>query len=663
MKKSARILITLIWTLLVFGIYYWAHKPVSAELVLPSLSPLVDILASLLLISLCGALGRSLVKGESLAPLERFSLQAALGAGMIATLWLLVGLVGGYIPWLEWVWLITGLVIFHRSLRAWWMDLSSIIPLWNRAGAIEKFLASASAVLISIQLLLAFAPPTRWDALAYHLELPHLYLQAGRLVFVPYNLFWGNPQLGEMLFTLSMGLFRLQTAAVFSVLFGAVWLLGLLGFTARWSAELLGWDEKMSARCAWAACMALLAGFTIRHQFSWSYVDILAAPMGLGLLICVFEWLKTRKNSWLNWAGVFLGLAVAVKYPSALLGLAVYLVVLWKIRPLRSSVRIVLCSGIISILVFSPWLFKNLLFTGNPFFPYLIPTYWASALRVQAASLATGSDIPLLGNLVFPFASVLMGGENGLWFGTEVGVVVLWMGVVGWWLYLRKVEGKIMTLALFFVWAMAAAVSTVLWQFQQTRIYFGLLPILGLLAGTGWGLFQSWTFHGIRLRRLLGALFIFVAILACWQDSIELVSLSPLQPAMGIQSNETFLENNLGWYAAAMKSLQDLPAGSRVIMLWEPRGLYAPANVQPDVWIDTWRVAFWTYHTPEKILDSWRSQGFTHILVYQTGVDMIRPGDRLVGPDGWLAFDHLLGSLPQPVSYGKVYDLYSIPAQ
>ena len=158
----------------------------------------------------------------------------------------------------------------------------------------------------------------------------------------------------------------------------------------------------------------------------------------------------------------------------------------------------------------------------------------------------------------------------------------------------------------------------------------------------------------------MGTLFILVVALACWQDSIELIKISPLQTAMGIQPTEQYLENNLGWYAVVMKSLKDLPQGSRVIMLWEPRGLYAPIGVQPDVWIDTWRMAFWSYHTPDKILDAWRSQGFTHILIYKTGADMIREGDKILGQDGWVTLDQTLTILPKPVSYGDVYYLYTL---
>ena len=320
------------WSLGVLAIFYWAHKPVPAELAIKSLVPPGDLITALLAVSLCGALGRKLVGGASLAGLERFGLQAALGSGVLGTGWLLIGLAGGYQRWTAWILLGAGLVLLRREAAGWWGELGLFKSLWAQAGRVEKLLAGACGLLLTFQLLLALAPPTHWDALAYHLELPHLYLQAGRLIFVPYNLFWGNPQLGEMLFTFAAALGQLQTAPVLSTALGAVFLAGMMGFTRRVTAEWLGWDETTATRAGWAAAAALMAGFSIRHQLSWGYVDILAAPMGLGLLVCVFEWLRQRQDSWLRWAGVFLGLAVGVKYPSALLGLAVYLVILFTHR-------------------------------------------------------------------------------------------------------------------------------------------------------------------------------------------------------------------------------------------------------------------------------------------------------------------------------------------
>ena len=567
-KRTVQLWAAVTWSILVLGGYYWVHKPVSPELALLSLVPLGDILAAGLALTLCGAIGRSLFKADTLSPLERFGAQGAMGSGVLGLGWLLVGLFGGYSGWVAWLILLLFLFLLRRAVWGWWAELNGFKELWQKTGRIEKILALGAAFMLLNQVLLALSPPTRWDALAYHLELPQLYLKAGRFIFVPYNLFWGNPQLGEMLFSFAMTLFHVETAALLNVFLGMVMLAGVLGFTTHRVALFSELNDLAAARSGWVAVIAILVGFSARYQMSWCYVDILAAPMGLGMMICVFEWLQSRQSGWLNWAGIFLGLAVGVKYPSALLGMAVYGVIALTVRPYRLTIPAVLKSGFLSLAVFTPWLIKNTLFTSNPFFPYFFTTPWASALRIQSASLNTNPPGSLLNNILFPFLAVVMGGENGLWYGAELGVIILWMGVVGLWIFWPKVEGKIIALALGLVWFFVIGVGAVLWQFQQTRIYFVMLPILGLLAGAGWSVLQSWSVQGIRLRRILGALLIFVVVLTCWQDSVEQISTSPLQPAMGITPSQTYLENHLGWYALTMKSLLELPTGSRVLMLW-----------------------------------------------------------------------------------------------
>jgi hypothetical protein len=54
--------------------------------------------------------------------------------------------------------------------------------------------------LFSLAVLCAFAPPTYYDSLVYHLALPLRYLQEGRIGFVPYNQYAHFPQNMEMIF-------------------------------------------------------------------------------------------------------------------------------------------------------------------------------------------------------------------------------------------------------------------------------------------------------------------------------------------------------------------------------------------------------------------------------------------------------------------------------
>ena len=131
---------------------------------------------------------------------------------------------------------------------------------------------------------------------------------------------------------------------------------------------------------------------------------------------------------------------------------------------------------------------------------------------------------------------------------------------------------------------------------------------------------------------------------------------------MGLRSRETYLYDNTGVYYEAMQALSTLPPDARILMLWEGRGLYAPGNADPDPWLDRWRTDIDQLITAEKVLASWKSSGYTNILLYVDGMRWMRDSDRNLSAQEWDAFDLLLTRLPQPQSLtGDHYRLYSIP--
>jgi hypothetical protein len=157
---------------------------------------------------------------------------------------------------------------------------------------------------------------------------------------------------------------------------------------------------------------------------------------------------------------------------------------------------------------------------------------------------------------------------------------------------------------------------------------------------------------------VLIVLVILVLGLNLWHDTQIFSKLNPLGVIIGERSQEEYLDDALGWYSPAMRSLHELPPGSRTIFLWEPRGLYAPLNSQPDVWIDRWHLARDTQNDPQAILDSWRQEGFTHLLIYKRGEAFEREQRAELTPKDWEAFDELLADLPPPVKFGAGYALY-----
>jgi hypothetical protein len=642
------------WVMLVLVGYYYVHKPVTPLQVLFLSRAALDVILAMTLVAMAGGMGCRLLTAISLAPLERFALQAALGMGILALLWLVVGLLGGYRPIISWATLVLGVIIFRREILGWLRELASLKHLWSESSKIGKSLGIVSGLLVSGQLLYALAPPLKWDALMYHLQLPRLYLAAGRFEFIPSNPYWGQPQLSEMVYTWAMALRGNETATALSWMLMGVLLLGVLGSLT----------SRTNPASAWFAVAALLAGYSFRGMMSWAYADGLAALFGLCVLVSLLAWQDRRQERWLLWVGVFAGFALWSKLTAGiLLPVVVVAIFLFKGSDLRSKFRSSAQVVLIAVLVFSPWQLISALATGNPLYPHLWPTAWTSPQRL-AYFTGQGSS-PGWQLLWLPLAVTWFGAEAGQIAGvfnyfSDFGPLLLLLAVPGIlinWRELPVRSSAVLLLGGWFSMALGGLYSHLLWQ---SRVYSVLLPAVALAAGYGWHSLSRIATAGVRLERILIVLVLLVLGLNLWQDALGLARQRPGAVVLGERSSQEYLEGALGWYAPAMQALYSLPDSSKTLLLWEPRGLYAPLNAHPDVWIDRWfldRKEIGDYHD---ILRAWREQGFTHLLVNKSGADFERQHRKEFSQDDWGAFDDLLSQLTPQSDFGGAYQLYTL---
>src|SRR5439155_18167569 len=111
---------------------------------------------------------------------------------------------------------------------------------------------------------------------------------------------------------------------------------------------------------------------------TWPYVDAVIACYATAALYCtlratrVVEATADSRNlaRWLVLAGVFSGLALSVKYTAVIIPGALVVVTLLN-SPRRSGIRKSIYLTAVSGLVASPWYLRNLIFQGNPVYPFL----------------------------------------------------------------------------------------------------------------------------------------------------------------------------------------------------------------------------------------------------------------------------------------------------
>jgi len=272
----------------------------------------------------------------------------------------------------------------------------------------------------------------------------------------------------------------------------------------------------------------------------------------------------------------------------------------------------------------------------------------------------------LLDLFLLPIRATFFGvdGTNG--YSVSTGPLLLGLGLLSFvdWENKSDDQKNIISLA-----GLVALFGLVIWaignQFSgyliQTRFYFVLFPIFSILAGYGYSQISKFSISNVRIKSLVQPLIVLVIALNSFQIFSEMVEKGSLRNILGFTSNQQYLEDNLGWYARAISDANTLENGSKVLMIYEPRGFGCIPNCDPDEILDHWKVIYHQIDSNEKIISAWLNDGFTHLLVYTKGIEFLRENYDPHHPENELdALEELLTSINLVENYGDWYKLYEL---
>ena len=238
------------------------------------------------------------------------------------------------------------------------------------SGPAKVVFAVAYGLHVLWVLLLASVPPVSRDAMTHHLAVPQLWLQRGILAELPEINFSYYPQLLDLIYVLPL-YFGNDIAAkylhfVFALMTAAIIFL----FVRRRIGA--GWG-------ALAGLMFLTIPVILKLSVT-VYVDLGLIFFSAGAVFALALWQEdSRHLRWLLAAAVCSGLALSTKY-SAIISFFVMslLLPLLFIKGRQddanaqfSAVKFGTLFVAVSLLVFSPWMIRNQVLTGNPMYPLL----------------------------------------------------------------------------------------------------------------------------------------------------------------------------------------------------------------------------------------------------------------------------------------------------
>jgi hypothetical protein len=313
-----------------------------------------------------------------------------------------------------------------------------------------------------------------------------------------------------------------------------------------------------------------------------------------------------------------------------------------------------------------PWLSKNVLATGNPFYPLLFPSGAMDQIRLDFYQKNTVAR-PWLEMFLLPWQATVWGVEGKVGYSASIGPLLLGLGPLaglGWRARARFEKDAIKLAAIVIgvglvVWAVASQWAELL---GQSRLYFAIFPAWAVLGGAGFAAFGNVKIPGVRFGRIATALALLVLGFSVFEAIVQTQRQGAPSVLFGLSAADDYAANNLGWYAPSMQAIRALPPGARVLMLWETRSLDCLPKCDPDEVIDRWFHDIRTLKNSDAILADWRAQGYTHLLLRVEGADFVMEHEPWFRPEDWAQLDALLAKLPPPIKFGESYSLYSLGA-
>lgn len=534
-------------------------------------------------------------------PVEYLVLRVTLGLGIISLLTLAAGALGA----------------FH-SAWFWALSLSGNFLLWRSRGDFSvhwprrwrfHWLWIPLGVLFLINLFYSLFPPTFHDSMVYHLAVPARYIQHGGLVPWPQNFNASLPLPIEMLYTSLLLGDGLHAPRLLSLAAG----IGLL-------CLLFHWPRQSTARGVRLLPLVLIYSIP---QFGFLTSSSKTDPMGMLFLFSGTVLLRQfmtppHKNALILAAGFAFGSAMAAKY-TLLFPVLCLLAGAWILAPpIRRKLKGWMLCALAAFLCLAPWWTKNMVFRGNPFYPYLNGIFhapgWSEKQAAEfSAVIRRGQDNHPLRLLTFPLAIFLRPYHYGM---TAVMGILFLLFIPGILRRSRDINERLLLFA-------GLSGFVILLFFARAPRYF--LPSLLLLSiplarGTKRLIARKNIFQQAAPLVLAGCLGLNLVLQVHLQEH-SFLSATHLIHCLKSRETSPYLDN-LPYYRAARFAAEKLPIDRKVAFVGEDRSFYFSGDTlvssvhDRNIVIDSMRKSF----TETGFRYRLREQQITHVLYCPEGL-------------------------------------------
>ena len=238
----------------------------------------------------------------------------------------------------------------------------------NRQILSEAVILAALFLLICALVILALVPPISKDALIHHLAVPKLYLRHGGFYEIPGMPFSYYPMNLDLLYMLPLYFGNDIVPKLIHFIFALLTAGLLFGYLRR----------RLNDLYALFGVVFFLSIPIIVKLSITVYVDLGLIFFSTAALLLLLKWLESRfQLRFLILSAVSCGLAMGTKYNGLITFFLVTLFVPFlysrfgekKSHGLTRTVGFTCVFVFTALLIFSPWMLRDYMWTGNPIYP------------------------------------------------------------------------------------------------------------------------------------------------------------------------------------------------------------------------------------------------------------------------------------------------------
>ncbi len=643
-----------------------AHLYVTSEStgLLLVLDHVFNIILVLAMLAVCASTGSCVLMRCGVAleqPIETLLFSIAIGAGILATSILIIGLLSGLQG------LTLGLLLFsyafltRKELLRLPVSLVESLSRLKTHSSILCLLFFGAVALFMISM--AVTPPLDWDGLMYHLRVPAQFLEHGRIYLPEDNPHTAYVGLAHMLYLPLMAFGSQSGPALISAFFALALGLAVFEFCAQFLTDS---TAGLSLCSLWGSIPLLLIAITPRVDVTLAFYLFLAHYA----LLKALSGPADQPLYFLS-AGL-LGQAVGIKYTALVYVLALTpLILRAACGRVKGAVRCIHPLVVFAVLVLGaslPWFAKDWLLIGSPIYPFLggwkIDPWLASFYPDQKVGLAIVKGVLRwqgqvsgafnIFTLVKSPGALMVEAEGSLYYPNPIFLLLpLWVFVIRRnnilnWLMVPAIS-YVMILALYWPYSVVRYLIPAVAPFTIASVH---------IAERAWARFFS-AKRTVELSALLTGVVLvpFGIILA-----LCLSGTGALKYVTGTFSTRQYMLTNpfpLGSQTYSQMAFfvnGHIQQTDRVLMIYEARGYYFIVPVIQDNALTNWPLLMRT----DAVSDCLRSTGISHVLLNYGALGYyIRRG---LDPEvlQWEAFQKFAQRCLTPVQEGQGFALFRV---